>query len=195
MTLRFLLALILLTGLLTSCSLLQIAPLDTRIQSLNAQTHWQVLGKISLRNAQESVTGLMNWQQSGDEFNVVISGPFGQGTTRLKGSETFAELYLPNQEAVYRSDSAEQLMVEMIGWSFPVNHLTYWVKGIPAPAPSEAMAQDELGLITGFKQHGWRIELKRYFRSDDNQWLPGLIKLKGYDQTITLAVNQWISKD
>lgn len=188
---RFIICSLLIGNILSGCSLLPTQNTDERITALSSQSNWEIQGKISFQNTKNSVTGLLNWKQRSDQFEIVITGPLGQGTTILKGNRSYAELLLPGERQPRISNSVQTLMQETVGWSFPVEDLAYWAKGIPSPAKVQTLKTDKLGLISSMTQHGWQIHFKRYSRPQGLQWLPGLIKLKGYDQNVTLAINQW----
>jgi outer membrane lipoprotein LolB len=175
-----------LSMLLSACSLFQIKQDD---QGLNTLNEFQVKGKLSVRNAEESVTGYLTWDQDGDAFDLFISGPFGQGTTQLEGDSHRATLALPGKPPVSAA-SASDLMQAYLGWQFPVLDLRYWVKGQASPeAPFEAQ-HNEQGLMTQLKQYGWNIDFSRYSQHS-GLWLPGRIKITGRDYKFIFVIKRW----
>ena len=172
--------------ILSACSLLQIKQDD---QGLSALDEFQVKGKLSVRNTNDSVTGYLTWDQDGDAFDLFISGPFGQGTTQLEGNPSRATLSLPGKDPV-SAKSAPDLMQAYLGWQFPVLDLRHWVKGQASPnAPFEAQ-HDEQGLMTQLQQYGWNIEFSRYSQHS-GIWLPGRIKITGRDYKFIFVIKRW----
>lgn len=172
--------------MLSACSFLQVKQDD---QGLNALDEFQVKGKLSVRNPEDSVTGYLTWDQNGDAFDLFISGPFGQGTTQLEGDPDRATLSLPGREPV-SARSAPDLMQAYLGWQFPVLDLRYWVKGQASPKAHFEAQYDEQGLMTELQQYGWNIEFSRYSQHS-GLWLPGRIKITGRDYKFIFVIKRW----
>ncbi|MCY0965988.1 lipoprotein insertase outer membrane protein LolB [Parathalassolituus penaei] len=178
--------------MLQACSVLPSK--EEQSSALGQLQHWQIQGKLSVRNPKDNITGYVTWEQVNDHFDMFISGPFGRGASRLQGDDHSASLLLPDWSAPQTADSPETLMQEHLGWQFPVRDIRFWVKGQPSPASKHEATYDNYGLTQTLKQHGWEISFSRYQKYGD-QWLPGLIKMKGFDYQLTLAVNQWTLHD
>jgi outer membrane lipoprotein LolB len=187
------LALLLSLGL-TGCSLLDLQQ-DKKLleKRLNNIQNWQVRGKLSVINRGEAVTGFLTWQQNEQNFDIFLSGPFGQGSSHLIGNHQQASLTLPGEKPV-QAASADELMEQLVGWKFPVLDIRYWVKGQASPNSSATEIRNSMGLLESLKQHGWNVQLSRYKRVSDN-WLPGRIKIVGNEFTFILAIKQWDIKE
>lgn len=151
---------------------------------------WHVRGKLSVTTPQDSVTGYLTWEQQQDAYDLFISGPLGQGASRLTGNQHKAELTLPGWQQPQRAASAEQLLQHHMGWSFPVSDVRYWVQGQASPASDADAQRDEQGRLITLKQHGWSIRFSRYSRHGQ-RWLPGLIKVSGYQHKFIFAIKEW----
>lgn len=175
---------------LTGCSLLDLQQ-DSQLleKRLNKIQNWQVRGKLSVINRGEAVTGFLTWQQNKQNFDIFLSGPFGQGSSHLVGNHQQASLTLPGKEAVYAA-SADDLMKQLIGWEFPVLDIRYWVKGQASPNSSATETRNSMGLLEGLQQHNWDVQFSRYQRFGDN-WLPGRIKIVGHEFTFIFAIKDW----
>ncbi len=175
---------------LSGCSIFSLQQDDQQLQTqLNNIQQWQVRGKLSVISPEDAVTGYLTWQQENEEFDLFISGPFGQGSSRLIGNHDQATLSLPNQEPVH-APSAEYLMVRYLGWHFPVLDIRYWVKGQASPTSFATEVRDDLGLLESLQQHGWQVEFSRYQRQGE-AWLPGRIKMKGHNFKFIFAIKEW----
>ena len=68
--------------------------------------------------------------------------------------------------------SLDQLALDEVGWSIPVDSLRWWVLGMAAPGPYARLDLDENGHILAIQQHGWDINFVRY-RTFGNLDIPG----------------------
>lgn len=185
--------LVLLTSmLLSACSLLP--GKQALQQQLSTLDNWQVRGKLSVRSPQDSVTGYLNWRQQNDSYEIFISGPFGQGSSELRGDDQHASLLLPGWQQPRQAANAAQLMQTYMGWNFPVSDIRYWVKGQPSPGSEDSAQYDDNGLLTQLNQHGWQVDYSRY-QYQQGQWLPGLIKIKGHNFRFIFAIKEWTLLD
>ncbi|MCA6063595.1 lipoprotein insertase outer membrane protein LolB [Thalassolituus marinus] len=152
--------------------------------------NWQVRGKLSVVTPDDSMTGYLTWEQEKRHYDLFISGPFGAGASRLSGNHKQAELTLPGWDKARTARSPEALMLQYMGWNFPVSDIRYWVKGQPSPAGKPAAEFDEHGLLSRLQQHGWDIRYSRY-QQHNGYWLPGLIKISGYDFRFVFSIKEW----
>ena len=183
------LALLLSLGL-SGCSLFNLQQDSQQLEKqLNQIQQWQVRGKLSVVTPEDAVTGFLTWHQDHEDFDLFISGPFGQGSSRLVGNNGKASLTLPSKEPVH-APSAEYLMARYLGWQFPVLDIRYWVKGQASPNSSSTEVRDEMGLLESLHQHDWQVLFSRYQRQGDT-WLPGRIKMIGHNFKFIFAIKEW----
>lgn len=189
-------ALLLLAALLLGgcAALLPQGSQQEQLTRLNALQNWQVRGKLSVVSPGDSVTGYLTWQQQQDQYDLFIAGPFGSGSSRLQGNRHQAELSLPGWSQPQQASSPEQLMLAHLGWNFPVSDIRYWVKGQPSPNGSVTSRYNDQGLLLQLQQHGWDIRYSRY-QQRGGYWLPGLIRISGYDFRFTFAIQEWTIND
>ncbi|WP_420589991.1 lipoprotein insertase outer membrane protein LolB [Bacterioplanoides sp.] len=182
---------LLLTLTLSSCALLspQVGQ-QTLQQQLSQIDSWQVRGKLSVTSSHDSVTGYLTWNQQDGDYQLFITGPFGQGSSQLKGSDDSAELLLPGWDKPQQASNAEQLMLTHMGWKFPVSDIRHWVKGQPAPGGHSDAKFDDSGLLQELNQHGWKVRYSRY-SNQQGFWLPGLIKVTGHNFRFVFSIKEW----
>ncbi len=180
--------------LLSSCSLF--LPKQDERQALLAQLqHWDVRGKLSIRHHQEGITGYLNWQQNKHAFSLYIAGPLAQGATRIQGNDKQVSLQLATWQKPQTAKSGEVLMQKHLGWSFPLNQLRYWIKGIDNPKmPAQNITYDNAGYIERIQQDDWTIRLSRY-QYQSGHYLPSLIKITGKDYRFILSIKSWTLYD
>lgn len=156
-----------------------IAPLDA----------WQISGKLGIRSPQESGSAVLFWLQRQDYFDIRMSGPLGQGSTRLTGRQGAVSLKIANR-GTFQAHSAEALMQQQLGWSLPVEHLLWWVRGLPAPHSKSQVKLDDNSLLAQLEQDDWLVEYLSY-RTENGLQLPERIKLNGAGLNITLVIKEW----
>lgn len=187
---------------LSSCSLWQTStelptPADNEpklnwvehARTLTLLQEWQIKGKIGVRTADDGGSAYLDWSQSFDSFYILLSGPLGQGSTIVSGNPYGARL--ENAEGAFISESPETLVEQHTGWSIPINHLLYWVKGIPSPFGKSTQQHNPLGSLQSLQQDGWNLEYDRYGKAFDTL-LPTRIKIKKGDLKVTLIIKEWL---
>lgn len=151
---------------------------------------WVLEGRMSLRMEDRSDSVSIHWQQKQRDYEINVSaGPFNQSVARLEGRPGFVEMQVAGEDTLYTARSPEALMNAMLGWSLPVSHGIYWVKGIPDPNVVFEIHESERGF--SFAQSGWKIDASRFEQVNPNLLLPRRIRMEREGLTITLVVSQW----
>lgn len=198
MTARILILLALLSG--TGCALLPAphnpvpdAPHDMS-QRLAQLSQWSLTGKIGVRAGKEGGSAYLDWQQLNDIFTLTLSGPLGQGTTKIQGDASQTQL-TTHKNQVYTANSPEALLYQHTGWQLPIQPLRYWVKGIPAPELAAKIERDANGTIIQLTQGQWQLSFANHTLVN-GYWLPQKIKIWTVADIqpplkITLAIKRW----
>lgn len=158
-------------------------------QQINPIDAWQINGKLGIRSEQEAGSAVLFWLQRQDYFDIRLSGPLGQGSTRLTGRQGAVSLEVANR-GTFKAPSAEELMQQQLGWSLPVENLLWWVRGLPAPHSRSQVQLDSNSLLAKLEQDQWQIEYLSY-RTENGLQLPERIKLSGAGLNITLVIKEW----
>ena len=165
---------------------------QTRVQQLS---HWQITGKLGVRVPGDNGSANLRWENQAQNFRLDLSGPFGQGRLLITGKPGKVTLQQPG-DAPLIADSAASLIYQATGWTLPVELLTFWVRGIPAPQqPVSWIEKNDAGLVAALKQDGWHIHYSQYQRVklDGTTYvqLPGKILAEYQDIRLTLIIRQW----
>lgn len=194
---RTLLASLLLALMLHGCSTAPPAPggqvvVDTvkHQRQLAQLRRWTLEGKLGYQSPEHSGSALLQWQQQRQTFDLRLSGPFGIKATRIFGNDRHAEL---RQSGLthYTAASASELTTYIFGWTWPVDELLYWIKGVPAPDTPVATQQfNEQGLLGSLQQSGWDLKFSHY-QYAKNLFLPGKISGSSGDLRFTLVIKNW----
>ena len=151
---------------------------------------WQLQGKLGVRLPNDSGSVRVNWEQDNDLYAIRLSGPFGQGTTWIRGDRRQVQLQQSGREALSAA-TPEELIHSALGWDLPIRDLYYWVRGIPAPRdPVLVQEKTANGALSYLEQSGWQLSYSNYNAVGPWQ-LPGRIVATREPLKLTLIIRQW----
>ena len=148
---------------------------------------FRVQGKVGVVEGERSYAARFIWRQTGNRYDIVLWGPLGQGSTRLRGDPGRIEV-TGSRVGPALSGDPRQVMRQRLGWSLPLEVLPWWISGRPAPAgPVESSERDGEGRLTAFRQLGWQVNYDRFDAVGDASG-PGRITAgrPGYRVRITI---------
>lgn len=159
--------------------------------------HWQLMGKIAVRQGEQSQSAVINrWRQHENTYELRLSSAFlGMGSVELKGDRDHLLIRTADGEQ-YASTEPEDLITQVTGWRLPLSVLPYWVRGVPAPDQPVALGfgpEDRLRMLS---QAGWDVYFERYGEATPGHpALPQLITATNGDARVRLAVSRWQAAD
>ena len=156
--------------------------------ALMALEHWQVSGKVGLRQNGTGNSARLDWQQSGAAYTISLNGPLGLGAIRIEGDAD--GVTVTNKEGTHQAASPEALIERLSGWQIPVSELVYWVRGLPAPELPVLATEMAHGRLQRLSQAGWQIEYREY-QWADGLLLPAKIVLERPQTRLTLLLKHW----
>lgn len=160
-----------------------------RQSQLSALREWQIKGRIGFVSETQSGSGSLYWQQQGDQYTCKVVAPFGKGSINISGDGDKVILHTADGEQ-YASSNVERLLWEHTGWIIPVQHLRYWMIGLPTDTSTERYALDQDGRIESLSSGEWELQYHRY-RATKQIELPTKITVQGPELKIKVAVSQW----
>nr|WP_067285990.1 lipoprotein insertase outer membrane protein LolB [Marinobacterium profundum] len=163
---------------------------DQYQQQALALQNWTLDSKVGIRTPGDSQSARMQWQQQTPAYRISISGPLGQGGALIEGGPGGVSIDIAG-EGRYASDSPETLLQSLLGWSFPVEQVTYWIRGLPAPGLTYTPIFRE-NRLENLEQSGWLIHYSAY-STDSGYVLPQRVTLRREDLTITVIIKEWIA--
>jgi len=199
----------LITLMFAGCTRIQLQPLPdgmtsqppadwaTRSLQLSRFNHWELAGKLAVRQPSDSGTAIINrWQQQGEHYQLALSSSFlGMGSTHLSGQPGYLELTLTNGDT-YRSAEPENLVLAATGWQLPVNSLSWWVRGLPAPEGHYRLLYDDQQQLAMIEQGGWEIRYDRWQHFiEDLPLLPARITALKDSKRVRIVITDWQRKD
>ncbi len=165
-----------------------------RQQTLSQLDHWQFIGRFSAKNEQDAWHGKITWSQSGTAYDIVLQGPFGQGSIKLTGDHQASELQISAKEN-YSDSDPEQLLTNHAGITLPFNELRYWIIGLPTTEKATTQYHiDPQGRLTSLQQQDWFVEFKRYSQVNNTDRiieLPNKLFLENKRYDVRLVIDQW----
>ena len=159
--------------------------------SSTAPVEFEVLGKIGVRNGQQGYSAQFTWRQYFDGYQVEVWGPLGQGRTRLEGRKEAATMLVWRGDRLLGQGAPQQIMMDNLGWSMPVDVLPFWMRGQPhGKIPVMHEIRDASGRFVRFSQAGWQVEMNRYATAQART--PGRVVARQADRTITVIVREFM---
>ncbi|MFC3914866.1 lipoprotein insertase outer membrane protein LolB [Pseudaeromonas sharmana] len=155
-------------------------------ESLEQLQHWQLSGKLAIITAQEKGSARLNWQQQGEDYDLILTTIVG--TTLLELHKRDNRVTIIDRDGVQHSgEDSDELVYRLTGWPIPIKQLPVWIKGLPGEATFET---GDDGRITRLQQGDWQLSYQDYART--RLWLlPTAINLQGPQTRIKLAINEW----
>lgn len=192
------LALVLLLG---ACTGLREKPVNTefaernwliRQSTLTAVQTFQLQGRLA-ESGLSATRGDLDWTQSGDRFDVRVSGPLGVGALAISGDPRSVEIR--SKDGVFVTSTPESYMQERLGWSLPLPQLRYWILGLPAPmrAPEhdpKSLILDDAGRAQTIRQAGWEIAYDEY-QTVGSLSLPRKLALQNGARSFRIVIDRW----
>lgn len=156
---------------------------------INQLNIWQVEGKAGIKTTNDSGSASLFWLQQFTNYDIRLSGPLGRGATHIIGSSDFVTIEIAGQGR-FTAKTPEEIIKQQLGWDLPVSHLTWWIKGLPAPNSSYTKVLNNDSRLAQLNQDNWSIEYKSY-QELQGYWLPQRIIARNSDIQIILVIKRW----
>ena len=157
---------------------------------LAAQKIWQVEGKLAFISPEERQSANLNWQQTTNSNNLILTTFIGTRILSLKQTANGAELEFDGEQ--YFDTNAAELLKRLTGFTLPVDNADNWLKGT---IDDESLIVDELGRakqVLWFDNTGkkWQIDYGAYVQNA-GYWLPTKLTLKHQQIKIKIQLYDW----
>lgn len=155
---------------------------------------WTLQGRLNIRQANNSDTVSINWQQTQQDFEINLSGALGIGASMITGNRHSIQLQQGNEAPVVVNNLSE-LSRDYLGYEFPAEALLYWIRGIPAPDRPAALEFNDSQLLARLRQEDaqgntWQLDYDRY-QDYNGLSLPGRIRMENPDYRLTFIIQSW----
>jgi outer membrane lipoprotein LolB len=167
--------------LLSGCSL--ISPKTQTVQG-----DWAFSGKMAIQNPTQATSFNLDWVQQNAFFQIVLSGPFGQGKISIKGEPGRVSLTKDGQQQT--AHSLNGLLYNATSMDLPLDYLQFWVRAEARPGKAFSLGRNDQGQINRIVQAGWTVDISDYFAAPIN--LPRkLVFINGEDRG-KLIIRDWL---
>ena len=151
---------LLLSFVLTSCSLMPWTPDDDAevltFLPANQLNQWDLTAKFSVSTSEGTESGSIRWILKANEERLDVLSPTGSVIAQLVLTESEARLKTDDGESV--ASDAETLFKDVMNLSLPISALRFWVRGLTAPNLTlQSVKKDAEGRIIEILQDGWRL--------------------------------------
>lgn len=158
--------------------------------------HFTLEGKVAWFHPQGRGNASLTWRQEGADFDLLLTGPLGQGAVRLEGGA--GGVRLETADGSRHAAQADTLLAEVLGFTIPVAQARWWVLGVPAPTaqagPVVVYERDGHDRPVDVEQDGWRIRWSDS-RLVAGRALPRRVQLERAATRLILVVGAWSIAD
>ena len=156
-----------------------------RLSDLQVPHSWQMDGRAAVALGSQGWQASMNWQQRGPSAEVHLSGPFGIGAVVLSQSPAGLSL-----NGAPPSDAVIGQVQERLGFQPPLDHLRFWLLGVPDPALDSEVVRNDQDRAQQLTQDGWLVTYDRYLPAGPDL-LPTRVVLSRADVRVRIVVDHW----
>ena len=163
-------------------------------QTLLDIDHWSLSGRLNVRHNTRSDTININWLQTGNDFEIHMSGSLGMGAVAVHGDINRVVMEKAGDEPVVLEDM-DALGRQYLDFDFPASHLKFWVRGLPVPDLAMQATWNDLAQLSTLTQtdaqgQRWNLTFDRYQNRNDLP-MPGRIRLEQHDIRLTFLISDW----
>ncbi len=182
---------IVLCGLLAACATSRPPPSppgavwEQRVAELQKAAVWQLDGRAAVAIGTQGWQASLNWRQNDEASEVHLAGPFGVGALVLKRTAQGLSV-----NGAPPSDAVMAQLRERLGFDLPLDHLRYWVLGVPDPSEAFELTRNDQDRASTLSQDGWNLDFDRYmaFQGD---LLPAHIVVSREGARVRIVVDKW----
>jgi outer membrane lipoprotein LolB len=117
---------------------------------------FDVSGRLSARRGTEGVAAHFTWEHAPGRDEIALATPMGTTLATLTRDAGGASIVMADGEKVHAPDAAS-LAARAIGVPLPVEHLAWWIRGMPREGSPHAIERDAAGRASVLRQDGWSI--------------------------------------
>jgi outer membrane lipoprotein LolB len=161
---------------------------EQRVADLQGLSSWQLDGRAAVAVGTQGWQATLNWRQRGDSGEVHLSGPFGVGALVLKRTPEGLSL-----NGAPPSDAVVTQLQEKLGFDLPLDHLRFWLLGVPDPAAPFNLKRNDQDRASQLTQADWSVDYDRYVPANGDL-LPAHLVLTREGVRVRIAVDRWEPK-
>jgi outer membrane lipoprotein LolB len=158
---------------------------EQRVADLQGLSSWRLDGRAAVAAGTQGWQAGLNWRQSGDSAEVHLSGPLGVGSVVIKRTPDGLSV-----NGAPPSDAVLGQLQERLGFDLPIDHLRFWLLGVPDPSAVFDLKRNEQDRASQLTQDDWNIDYDRYMPVNGDL-LPSHLVLSRAGVRVRIAVDRW----
>nr|WP_245217475.1 lipoprotein insertase outer membrane protein LolB [Rheinheimera maricola] len=171
----------------------QQTPLNStmREQKIQAMQQFELQASVGIKTPADSVSGNLRWQQhNSSHYNARLSNV---GISLFELTDTAQGSAITIKGETYRAVDTSTLLLQLSGWSMPLNDMPLWLRGLPG-SKGRDVQRDAEGRVTGFNLTDstgivWQLQYQSFF--PDSLALPKRLLLQSDDSQIKIVIRSW----
>ncbi len=124
---------------------------------------WNLRGEVIAHYRQHEARIKFVWRQRPDRYQLRIASVSGMTLAVIDTQADGETTAMDARGNRYRTATARQMVEQLLGFELPVEHLRYWVLGVPSPHSAYRAARREGDRLVSFRQQGWQVR----YRADE----------------------------
>jgi outer membrane lipoprotein LolB len=164
---------------------------QTHSEHLKLLQQWTANGKMAVRTANASESASLIWQQDNQNTYVQLSGPLGIGATTIHSDGQKLEIHQGAEHRTIDISNPDAIVLNT-GWDLPLQALSYWLKGIPAPASKVQRLEldPQTELLQSLWQNDWEVNYQRY-EQFQGFTLPVRLQIQRGETRAKIIISDW----
>lgn len=152
-----------------------------------AMKNWSLSGRLSIRDGKQSRMSLIKWHHNKALDIWVLSSLIGRTVAEISHTGSVTYIKEPGKS---KKELSDRELAEAFGFVLPLQHLSYWVRGLVDDRELDETWVKKSPTIHGFEQNGWAISLARYAREGE-VILPSKVVISKGGLKIIIVVDKW----
>ncbi|MDP9084455.1 MAG: lipoprotein insertase outer membrane protein LolB [Pseudomonadota bacterium] len=161
---------------------------EQRVSYLQKTSTWQLDGRVAVALGTQGWQATLNWREQNDSWEVHLAGPFGVGALLLRRTAQGLSL-----NGTPPSESVLSQLQEKLGFDLPLDHLRYWVLGVPDPSAAFELTRNDQDRASKLTQDGWSVDFDRYV-SVQGDLLPAHVVVSREGVRVRIVIDHWTLK-
>jgi outer membrane lipoprotein LolB len=152
---------------------------------------WRVRGKVAYRLPDDAGSASLDWQQTGEQSQLRLSGPLGVGSTEIHNEGALLSVKRDGIERLYPADAAPWLPGGTL-LPVPVDSIEHWLRGVPDPEQPVTALETDNALARRIEQNGWVVEYSDY-KDTQGLAMPArlLLTVPRIDLSLKIILRDW----
>lgn len=158
-------------------------------QQLTQIKQWQIMGKLGVFTAEEKISLNLFWQQTGSDYEVIISDLFGSPILEMQKQGSTVWLRIEQEEEYWGRDP-ERLIQQLIGWHLPIEALPQWLLGLPGHANYQLNNQGVIKKAQLEENGQWLVDYAQY-QYWQERLLPRKLQISKKANKLKIIISDW----